>query len=195
MPAPVQKGSVLVTVVGLPDQQQRYVFTRPPIGVAEIAAQIDQPFVHLKAPMAAAAVRAMLPEHWHVEQTGTMMRLPDLPRQMAMVPTGYQLDLSKQDGITIAQILDERGAVVAQGRMIIVDGLALHDRITVDADHRRRGLGRAIMTALGIAAGDEGALRGILAATTMGVALYQTLGWEARSPWTTAQIPSGQPDG
>lgn len=190
VPAPIVEGTVLRVEAGLPDQHRRYVFTQAPSGMAAIAAGISAPLVHLKAPIAADIVRALLPGHWHVEQTGTMMTLACLPTAQAGLADGYTLKLTEQDDVLAAKIIDPFGAQAARGLLTIVDGAALHDRIMVDEAHRRRGLGKAVMEALGAAAADHGGHRGILAATEMGCALYTKLGWEARSPWTTAQIPN-----
>ncbi len=190
VPAPIVEGTVLRVEVGLPDQQRRYVFTQAPSGMAAIAAGISAPLVHLKAPIAADIVRALLPSHWHVEQTGTMMMLARLPTAQAGLADGYTLKLTEQDDALAAEIIDPFGAQAARGLLTIIDGVALHDRIMVDEAHWRRGLGTVMMTALGAAAAELGGSRGILAATEMGRALYTKLGWEARSPWTTAQIPS-----
>lgn len=190
VPAPIVEGTVLRVEVGLPDQHRRYVFTQAPSGMAAVAAGISAPLVHLKAPIAADIVRALLPGHWHVEQTGTMMTLARLPTARAGLADGYTLKLTEQDGVLAAKIIDPFGAQAARGLLTIIDGVALHDRIIVDEAHRRRGLGKAVMTALGAAAAEHGGRRGILAATEMGRALYTKLGWAARSPWTTAQIPN-----
>ena len=189
VPAPIAEATVLRVEVGLPDQRRRYVFTRAPTGMAAVAATINEPLIYLKAPIDPGIVRDLLPEHWHVEQTGTLMTLASLPPSPAAIADGYRIDLDEQGDVVTATVIGPGGTQAARGLLTIVDRTALHDRITVDADHRRRGLGRAVMTALGAAAAARGATGGILAATVMGRALYETLGWDARSPWTPALIP------
>lgn len=187
--APVAEGPVLRVEVGLPDQTRRFIFPYAPMSIADIGARVDEPFVLLKAPIDVAAVRPLLSSRWLVERTGTMMTLDTLPPKPATLPAGYSISLSDNNGVVTADIADNQGKIAAHGLMTIIDHLALHDQIRVDEGHRRRGLGRAIVSSLGVAAAQRGAQSGILTATIMGRALYVTLGWKARSPWTTAQIP------
>lgn len=187
--APIAENGVLRVEVGLPDQRRRYVFPHAPLEMAAVAATITEPLIFLKAAIPPEAVRAMLPPQWHVEQTGVMMTIGTLPPISSVLVSGYHLSLVEHDRVVAAIVTDEAGTQVARGRMTIIDRTALHDRISVDPAHQRKGLGGAVMTALGSAAAGRGATDGILAATVMGRALYETLGWNARSPWTTAHIP------
>lgn len=188
VPAPVREGPALRVEVGLPDQQRRYVFLTPPEGLADHGAAIDAPFVHLKAAFPAEAVADLLPPHWHVAQTGTFMTVDSLDAAAPDLPAGYFLETAEVDGVFACWINDAAGEQAARGKLVCHDDWAQFDRIHVHEDHRRRGLGRALMQALGAAARINGAERGFLTATEMGRALYETLGWEARAPWTTAQI-------
>ncbi|MDD1450352.1 GNAT family N-acetyltransferase [Sphingomonas sp. H160509] len=62
------------------------------------------------------------------------------------------------------------------------------DRVLTALDHRRKGLGRALMTALREARRDLN-LHELLIATAVGRALYRTSGWETLSTYSTASIP------
>jgi predicted GNAT family acetyltransferase len=83
-------------------------------------------------------------------------------------------------------ILDRSGRSVAEGRLIVRGELAVFDRILVVEDHRRRGLGSAVMQALGAEALRSGAGQGLLVATPAGHALYRRLGWCLLSHYTSA---------
>ncbi|MBX9885432.1 MAG: GNAT family N-acetyltransferase [Novosphingobium sp.] len=190
---PVAEGPALRIEVGLADETRRYVFPAPPEGISAVAESVTEPRVLLKAPLAEENVRDLLPPHWHVEQTGTMMTLAALPVAMGAVAAdavtaGFALDLADDGKMVTASIIAADGSLAASGKLVVVDQWALHDRIRVAEAHRRLGLGRAVMLALGAEARRRGAARGLLAATMMGRALYQTLGWEDRAPWVTAQI-------
>jgi GNAT superfamily N-acetyltransferase len=63
----------------------------------------------------------------------------------------------------------------------------VYDRIVTAPEHRRRGLGRALMHALGAARRSASSTQ-VLVATAEGMALYGTLGWELRSLFTTAAV-------
>lgn len=186
--APVVDGSALRIEVGLAEEHRRYVFPDPPAGIAELASLVTGPCVLLKAPLAEAPMRALLPPHWHVEQTGTMMTLPVLPALAGAVPPGYWLSIAEDGALVLATIIATDGSIAATGKLAVIDQWALHDRIRVAEEHRRHGLGRAIMWALGAEGVRRGASHGLLAATAMGRALYQSIGWQDRAPWTTAQI-------
>lgn len=185
---PVVEGPALRIEVGMAEETRRYVFPAPPEGIGAVAETVTVPGVLLKAPLAEQDARDLLPPHWHVEQTGTMMTLPVLQAASGTIPTDYQFTMTDDGKMVAASIMAPDGSLAASGKLVLVDQWALHDRIRVAEAHRRRGLGRAVMLALGAEARRRGAARGLLAATMMGRALYQTLGWEDRAPWVTAQI-------
>jgi hypothetical protein len=56
--------------------------------------------------------------------------------------------------------------------------------------HRRKGLGRAVMSLLGRAKARP-SLPEVLIATEDGRKLYEALGWRTLSPYSTACIPEG----
>jgi GNAT superfamily N-acetyltransferase len=65
----------------------------------------------------------------------------------------------------------------AYGRAMIVDGTAFLSDVNAFPKFRRRGLGRAIMTALHVGVAQAGATRVVLTATEMGLPLYEQLGY------------------
>ncbi|MGY5128538.1 GNAT family N-acetyltransferase [Streptomyces nigrescens] len=60
------------------------------------------------------------------------------------------------------------------------------DMIGTEPAHQRRGLGRAVMTALAGRAVERGARQGVLVASPDGRALYEAMGWRSRSMVTAA---------
>lgn len=185
---PIDEGEALRIEVGLPDEVRRFVILAPPVGIAEIGTSITQPAVLLKAPAAPKDVAALLRPGWHVEQTGTIMTVEALPTARPIVREGFKFTLDDLGGVAAVRVVTTDGAPAARGRLTVVDDWALHDRIHVEEPYRRRGLGRLVMQALGAEGARRGAHHGLLAATEMGRALYQTIGWQALGPWTTAQI-------
>lgn len=185
---PIDEGDALRIEVGQPDQIRRFVFPAPPAGIAEIGARIEQPGIFLKTWTAPEAIQALLPPCWHVEQTGTMMTLDALPTRAAPLADGFALKLDNLGDVVAVRVTAADGAPAARGWLTVIDGWALHDRIRVESPYRRLGLGRAVMQALGAEGARRGGQHGLLAATEMGRALYQSIGWQARTPWTTAQI-------
>lgn len=175
--------------VGRPDQLRRYLFGQAGPEVAARGAAIDQPHIFIKVCDTADRVRALLPEPWFVRQTGFVMRLdqvmPDRP-----LPEGYRLETRRDGAVLHVALFDAAGELAARGRCVPVERALVFDRIAVEPDHRRRGLGGAVMVALQAALADADAMAGLLVATDAGAALYQTLGWRIVSDYITADIPA-----
>ncbi|MBA4049226.1 MAG: GNAT family N-acetyltransferase [Sphingomonas sp.] len=188
VPMPQIDSLALRIETGLPDERRRYIFTAASNAIGALAARIREPRILVKAPMPPAAIAGQLPPQWHVERTGTMMTIDALPGAISALPDGIAAATEWRGAVFFATLTDAGGGAVGQGRMTLIDGLALHDRIMVEPSYWRRGLGRAIMQLLGAEARRQGVDCGLLTATVAGRALYETLGWQARSPWTTAQI-------
>lgn len=81
--------------------------------------------------------------------------------------------------------------VAARGTMAVVGTDAIADRIATEPEHRRRGLGSVVMSALAESALACGATTGILVATADGQQLYSALGWSTRATVLIAQTPAG----
>jgi GNAT superfamily N-acetyltransferase len=106
-------------------------------------------------------------------------------------PEGYGLTSQAViPGVTSVEIRTHSGELAASGYLGMVDDLAVFHRIRTQDDHQRRGLGTALMAALGQLADDAGATRRALVATIAGRALYQTIGWQVHAPYTTVTIPA-----
>lgn len=190
VPAPVPDSGALRIDTGADDEAQRFVFSRLRDAIAPLGARIDAPRIRIKAPAEPGDVAALLPARWHVERTGTLMTADALMRgPPPPIPDDLRLRTEWRDGVFFVELIDMAGVEAARGRMAPIDGWALHDRVRVADLRQRRGLGTIVMTLLAIEARNSGLDRGLLAATVAGRALYQKLGWTARSPWTTAEIP------
>lgn len=177
--------------VGWADQQIRYVFPTISAGLLHLAQTITQPYIFLKVCAPATAIQPHLPPRWVIQPPGFMMtnHLPDSPPRLHL-PDGYRLNIQIDTPVLIATIYSAEETVAAVGRMVIVNDHIIYDRIATDPVHQRRGLGSAVMTALTAAGISMGKNKGILVATPAGKALYETLGWQLYSPYTTAVIPA-----
>ncbi|WP_431964231.1 GNAT family N-acetyltransferase [Actinacidiphila sp. bgisy160] len=80
--------------------------------------------------------------------------------------------------------------MAARGTIAVVGADAIADRIETDAAHRRRGLGRAAMSALAEAAVSQGARTGLLIASQEGQLLYSCLGWHHEADVLIARGPA-----
>lgn len=176
--------------VGWPRQRVRYVFPRSCPELRRLAETIDEPWVFLKACAGPDAIRPLLPPRWTIQPQGFMMTRASLtdepPRSL---PSGYSLETMEHLPVPIATIHSADGELAASGRVAIVRDFAIYDRVETHPNHRRRGLGSAIVRALGSVSQLRGATRGVLVATQEGRALYEALDWQLCSLYTTAVIP------
>jgi GNAT superfamily N-acetyltransferase len=81
------------------------------------------------------------------------------------------------DGARVTYALDVGSRIAAEGIAGVLGTDAVFDGIETSPRHRRRGLGRHVMSALTTWAVDQGATTGLLAASTDGAGLYTSLGW------------------
>jgi len=190
---PVAQADGYRIAVGLPRQAARYVFRHPSPTLRELGTSIVQPWVFLKACATSDELSALLPARWQMQADAFMMTCGDstFPGSGVLAP-GYTLHVDDAGAATRrahVQVRAEDGTVAAEGHLGLDDRLAVYDRIGTDPAHRRRGLGCAVMHALQALARTHGRHAGVLVATPMGRALYESLGWRVHAPWATAVIP------
>lgn len=97
---------------------------------------------------------------------------PDLP---ATAP--YRVSLDRDGPVLNVRIDDHHGAPAAHGVMVVQGDIAVAHNIATYRTHRRRGLGRAVMSALVREVTEAGADTGLLIASKQGRHLYAALGW------------------
>ncbi|WP_328998508.1 GNAT family N-acetyltransferase [Kribbella sp. NBC_00709] len=102
------------------------------------------------------------------------------------VPPPYILEVSATPSVIDVQICGY-GEVAASGRMAVLHTGAVADLITTEPAHRRRGLARAVMTALAHAARSHPTTTAHLSASPTGRALYESLGWTTVTPLLVAR--------
>lgn len=83
------------------------------------------------------------------------------------------------DDNRVTYTLEVGKTVAAQGTLGILGADATFDAIETMRPYRRLGLARHVMTTLTTYALDAGAVTGVLAATSKGRMLYESLGWDA----------------
>ena len=188
VPPPVRNGNVMTTEVGLPDQLRRHMLLDPPHGLAALVAGIATPFILIKAPVSADAMRPHLSLNWDCERTGTFMTIDHLPRSPLETMAEIRQAWSHHGATLQIDLFGDGPESIGKGRLTVIDRHAVYDQIIIAPAHRRKGLGRIIMAALTEQALHRGATDGLLTATDAGRALYEGLGWQARAPWTTAEI-------
>jgi len=182
-PAPVERPWGLRIDVGDSHQMVRYVLPDPdPATVRALAATIDLPASRIKAAAAPETILPALPEGWVQDFTGYFMSC-DLRRPAARTLAGdYALATERHNGVLYARVRASDGVDAARGQVALAGDVAVVDKIETALPYRRRGLGTLVMETLVNAALDDGATIGTLGATLQGRALYESLGWSARTP-------------
>lgn len=94
---------------------------------------------------------------------------------------GYVVHVERRGDVVRVRLTAEGSPeeTAASGWAAVIGTDAVADRIETAEEHRRRGLGSAVMSALASEAVGMGAKHGILVASAAGRALYETLGWQA----------------
>ncbi len=187
---PVKDQGAFRVDVGWPDQQARYVFPGITDSFQHLADTIHEPWVFLKVCTPPAVVSPYLPSRWEIQAPGFMMMCTIPMRAVKTdLSDAYRLDLITDMPVPVARVLTAAGEIAAMGRIALVEDYIIYDRIETHPDHRRRGLGSIVMKALESIGAVHGKKKGILVATTAGRALYESLGWQLYSQYTSIVIP------
>ncbi|MFD6421156.1 GNAT family N-acetyltransferase [Streptomyces sp. NPDC060198] len=113
--------------------------------------------------------------------------LSEHPKHAVAEP--YRCEVRTDGPLTVVTVHDPSGEVAARGTIAVVGEDAIADRIETSPAHRRRGLGRAMMSALAEAAVSQGARTGLLIASEEGQLLYSSLGWHHSADVLIARGP------
>lgn len=99
---------------------------------------------------------------------------------------GYRVETENLGALTLVKLTTVAGDLAASGQVAVADAFATFDKIVTAEAHRRRGLGRYVMSILSRLSLDLGVKQGVLVATEEGAALYKALGWSLVSPIAAA---------
>jgi GNAT superfamily N-acetyltransferase len=187
-PMPTPCGNGWHVEVGLPDQIARYVFAAPEAAFWQLAETLTAPLIYLKVCAPHEQIKHLFPARWATEPRGFMMTREGAPPPSQPLPSGYHLTLTERPAGMTCTFYAEDGTQAASGSMVMADDMAVYDRILTKSAHQRKGLGSAVMTALQQVAHDMGRQCDMLCASHMGRPLYETLGWQVHSLYTSAVI-------
>lgn len=125
-----------------------------------------------------AAIETLRAEGLAVERdTEWLMTIALADQPSIVVPRAYELSVRDEGDAAAVTIVAQDGAIAATGRVGVDGRNAVPDRIVTGLDHRRKGLGSAVMSALATESLRRGAASGILTASPEGQRLYSRLGW------------------
>lgn len=191
LPLPFQYRSGFKVKVGDEKQKIRYVFSELNEDFLQLAESIDEPWVFLKICASFNDFKDKIPERWQIQPQGYMMscfhrmKIPDIE-----LPEGYKLEFESYNSTFVVRIVTKNNELASAGRVVIVEKLAVYDRISTENNHKRKGLATFLMKQLEQIALSKGVSQNFLVATEEGKSLYESLGWELYSLYTSIVIPS-----
>lgn len=189
LPLPVKFQSGFKIDVGYETQKARYVFAELNDDFIRLAENIDEPWIYLKVCAAPGDIKASIPGKWIIQPQGYMMscfhpmKIPEIS-----LPGEYTLEFESYNTTFVVRIVTQKGEPAAIGRVVLVDDLAVYDRISTESNYRRNGLATILMKELEKIALSKGIFNNFLVATEEGKFLYESLGWELYSLYTTVVI-------
>jgi GNAT superfamily N-acetyltransferase len=167
---------------------KRWVFPTLCDGLYDIAREISLPRHYLKLCGTNEALRSALPARWEIQPENYFMAATTMVRETSSLPDGYRLELHQNGPVTQVHIVAPNGDLAAGGTAAETVDAFVYDRIETASDHRRKGLGIAVMSALESARKSFIAPQ-LLVATEEGRSLYERLGWKVIAPFAAATIP------
>lgn len=190
LPLPTQYKSGFKVDVGYEKQKARYVFTELNDDFFALAESINEPWIYLKVCASPSELKS-LPERWSIQPQGYMMEcFPSMNIPDIILHENYQLEYDHYDSTFVVKIVTKDGKLASVGRVVIVDDLAVYDRISTEENHKRKGLATFLMKELEKIALSQNVSNHFLVATEQGKSLYESLGWELYSLYTSIVIPS-----
>lgn len=189
LPLPTPFHSGFKVDVGYEKQKTRYVFPHLNKDFKDLAASITEPWIFLKVCATPAELIKLLPPRWTLQPQGYMMRcshgMKDKPGHWGV---GYTMELETYNTTYHIKITDKDGSPAGDGRVVLVDDLAIYDRISIAVAHRRKGLATLLMKELEKIALSKGIHHNFLVATEEGKLLYTALGWDLYCEYTSVVI-------
>jgi GNAT superfamily N-acetyltransferase len=165
---------------------RRWVFPQMTAGLVELAHSINEPRHFLKLCGEANELLSVLPDNWELHAPSYLMRASEKQFERP-VAAGYTIETNRNGAVVEARVRSDTGELAASGYAAETQDVFIYDRIVTTPQHRRKGLGSAVMAALHRAKQHQD-IPELLVATEDGRALYATLGWQTISPYATASI-------
>ena len=180
---------VLKIDVGRPGHKVRYIVLKQDLAVTrQLARDLNEPGTWLKVCAPKEAIAPLLPPRWTLDPPRYFMQTRLSLQADLRAPDGYTWRVTEDGAALAASIVSKEGHPAATGRLVLFDRYAIFDQIQTDPSHRRKGLGKYLMRALGHRALSAGIKHGLLVATEDGQQLYRSIGWQLISPYTSAGI-------
>lgn len=189
LPLPIAFRSGFKVEVGETKQKERYVFAELNEDFIELSNTINEPWIFLKTFAPPEEIKSHVSEKWTFQPQGYFMVCSEpMFFQNRHPDTEYKFEFDHYKSTFVVRILTQNNEEVAIGRVVLVDDIAVYDRIITESNHRRKGLATIIIKELEKIAHSKGITKSILVATEDGKQLYESLGWEVHSLYTSIVI-------
>ncbi|RWX02496.1 GNAT family N-acetyltransferase [Flavobacterium cerinum] len=190
LPLPIKYKSGFKVDVGFEKQRTRYVFPELNDDLIQLSKSIHEPWIFLKVCTSPDKLKSVIPEKWIIQPQGYMLACfhPMNARNVSL-STDYRLELAEYNSTSVIRIVTLTGELASIGRVVLVDDLAVYDRILTESNHKRKGLATFLMKELEKIALSKGISNNFLVATEEGKSLYESLGWKVYSLYTSVVIP------
>ena len=188
LPAPVADYGGYRVDTNVDAEVRRWVFPQMCAGLIGLAHSINEPRHFLKLCGEADELRSVLPHSWALHAPSYSMQASGKQIERP-VAAGYTIETGRNGQVVEVQVRSSNGELAASGYAAETQDAFIYDRILTSPDHRRKGLGNAVMAALHRVKQHQDT-RELLVATEDGRALYATMGWRTISPYSTASIVS-----
>ncbi|WP_369764949.1 GNAT family N-acetyltransferase [Flavobacterium sp. WC2429] len=190
LPLPTKFKSGFKVDVGYKKQKIRYVFPNLNEDFIELANSIVEPWSFLKVCARPDALKNLLPPRWVIQPQGYMMTSSRrMIEKSVNLRDEYKIEFEEYNSTSVIKIIAKNGDLAAIGRVVLVDDLAIYDRISTDINHKRKGLATVLMKELEKIALSKEIYKNFLVATEEGKLLYKSLGWELSCLYTSVVIP------
>jgi GNAT superfamily N-acetyltransferase len=187
-PAPVHDRGGFRVDTHSEKEVKRWVFPALCDGLHSVARDIAAPRHFLKLCGTNEVLRNALPARWEIQPENYFMKATAMLPEARPLPDGYRMELYQAGLVTKVHIIAPDGYLAANGSAAETADAFVYDRIETTPDHRRKGLGIAVMSALE-SAKKSAIVPQLLVATEDGRSLYARLGWTVIAPLATATIP------
>jgi hypothetical protein len=167
---------------------KRWVFPALCDGLYDVARDISSPRHFLKLCGTNDELQSALPARWEMQPENYFMESMSAVPETRSLPDGYRIEIHQTGSVIQVNVVAPNGDLAANGTAAETMDAFVYDRIETAWDHRRKGLGIAVMSALE-SARKSSVCRQLLVATEDGRSLYARLGWTVISPFATATIP------
>ena len=190
LPLPERYKSGFKVEVGYPNQKRRFVFAELNNDFLELSKSIDEPGIFLKVCSSPDELKNQIHPKWIIQPQGYMMScFHQMDFRDCTLSNNYKLEFEHYNATYLVRIVTKQGELASTGHVVLVDDVAIYDRISTEPNHKRIGLASVLMKELEKIALANDVHHNFLVATEAGKAFYESLGWEMYSLYTSVVIP------